>query len=418
MPSIDEKIKAQAQLVDTQLSQLPELPNDNVQHVVRQCLHEFSNGVRRILEGGPASNDFLSDWTQLSLDFSETIQLMKPMFVITDPSDSTLPEVISLDDDSDDSSSKMSSPRPQMAKRPIENPSTPQAKRQSLDPRSGSSAAPNFLRPKHDDDSPMRSRRPNNGKKSTLFDQYHSAGKNFLTIAEVRAVISKHRRPGHPGIVTDAAREQICLLSVSPWNGPLETLSDATFQMLKSAIMKVIDGTIGHYRQTDLYRLSKRRILDFLGKHYADQRRSLDALYELERYKLFTLNEPAFLRYQEEELKILQAKRRNKRVHCYVQKQAHLSKKPLSDAARLQQEKSVTDDELGPDPFKLEIETAAYVRGYYRTAGYRFADCLCQSILGNLLRTIQKEIPSLLENYFQLNTGDGKLLSLKYLLLR
>jgi hypothetical protein len=124
------------------------------------------------------------------------------------------------------------------------------------------------------------------------------------------------------------------------------------------------------------------------------------------------------LRYQEEELKILQAKRRDKRVHCYVQKQAHLSKKPLSDAARLQQEKSVTDDELGPDPFKLEIETAAYVRGYYKTAGYRFADCLCQSILGNLLRTIQKEIPSLLENYFQLNTGDGKLLSLKYLLLR
>ena len=407
MPSIDEKIKAQAELVDSQLAHLPELPNENVQHVVRQCLQSFSNGVQRLLEGGQASNEFLSEWTQLSLDFAEVIQLMKPKFVITDASDSALPEVISLDDDSDNSS-RISSPRSQVPKRQMENPSTPVAKRQTLDPRSGSFAAPGFLRSKNEGDNPVEFRRPSNGKKSTPFDKYQSAGKRFMTIAEVRTIISKHRRPGHPGIVTDSAREEICLMSLWPWDGPLQVLSDVTFQKLRSAVLRVMDRTLGHYRQTDLFRLARRKILESLGQHQADQRRSLNALYALETYKLFTLNEPAFLKYQQEELKILQAKRREIRVSCYVKKQAALSKKALSDVSRLQLEKSVTDDELGPDPFKLEIETAAYVRGYYRTAGYRFSDNLCQSILGNLLKNIQKEIPFLLETHFELNRGDSK----------
>src|ERR1700710_211959 len=101
MPSIDQKIKAQAELVDDSLRHLPDLPSQNVQHVVRQCLQEFSNGVRSLLEGGTNSNAFLSEWSTLSTDFGQVIQKMKPMFNITDSSDQALPEVINLDDDSD-----------------------------------------------------------------------------------------------------------------------------------------------------------------------------------------------------------------------------------------------------------------------------------------------------------------------------
>jgi hypothetical protein len=333
------------------------------------------------------------------------------MFVITDASDSTLPEVISLDDDSD-VSSQVSSSQFQMLKRPMENPSTPSAKRQGLDPRSGNynSAAttPSFVRTKHEDGSPGQPRRPSNGAKSNLFDKYKSAGKRFMTISEVKTIINQHRRPGHPGIVTPAAREEICMTSLWAWNGPLKALSDATYSMLRTAVLRILERTLGRYKQTDLFRQSKRKVLDFLAQHHAEQRRSLDAFYELETYKLFTLNESAFLKYQEEELRILQAKRRVARVRCFIQRHAYLTKKTLSDAAKQQMEKSITDDELGPDPFKLEIETAAYVRGYYRTAGYRFSDNLCQNIQGNLLKTVHKDIAFLLENHFGLNTGDGR----------
>jgi hypothetical protein len=229
-----------------------------------------------------------------------------------------------------------------------------------------------------------------------------------MTIAEVQGVIWKHRRPGHPGIVTDAAREEICLTSIWPWDGPLRTLADTTFSLLRSAILRVMERTLGSYKSTDLFRISKRKILEFLAQHQAEQLQALDAFYELERYKLFTLNEAAFLEYQAEELKILQDVRRERRVRCYVQKQAQLAKKSLTEASRLQMERAVTDDRLGPDPFRLEIETAAYVRGYYKIAGLRFSENLCQGILGNLFRRVHKEIPFLLENYLELNTGDSK----------
>lgn len=407
MPTIDEKIKAQAQLVDAKLSRLPELPLHNVQHVVRQCLQAFANEVQKVLEGGAATDGFLSGWTKLFAEFADAIQIMKPMFVYTDPSDMAAPEIINLDDDSDDGSSRRSSvPPPPSLKRGMEDSFSPQPKRQNVDmhPRQGTPQT--FVRPKNEEGSPGQPRRLK-GKQPTVFDKYHGAGKKFMTIAEVRGIIAKHRRPGNPAIITDAAREEICLASIWPWNGPLATLSDATFQGLKSAILAVLERKMGHFKQTDLFRKSRRKILDFLAQHQAEQRQALDAFYELENYKAFTLNNVAFERFQTEELKILQAKRRERRVQCYVQKQAFLSKKPLTEASRAHLEKSATDDELGPDPFRLEIETAAYVRGYYKTAGYRFAENLCQSIQGNLLRKIQTEIPFLLENFHGLNSGDG-----------
>ena len=81
--------------------------------------------------------------------------------------------------------------------------------------------------------------------------------------------------------------------------------------------------------------------------------------------------------------------------------------KNMSDKEKLKLEKDITDSALGPDPFSLEIETAAYVRGYYRTAGHRFADNVCQTIVGNLFRGIQEQIALHLEDQLGLNHGDG-----------
>jgi hypothetical protein len=40
----------------------------------------------------------------------------------------------------------------------------------------------------------------------------------------------------------------------------------------------------------------------------------------------------------------------------------------------------IGDEQLGPDPFKLELEVAAYIRGYYMTAGLHFVDSVCLSV--------------------------------------
>ena len=421
MPSIDEKIRRQAEFVDTQLLNLPEPPFENAQHVVRSCLQEFSNGVVNLLDGGSSSNGFLSRWTQLSEDFAGTIQKIKPMFVFKDPSDNRVPELFVIDDESSSEmggSSRMPSPQ---LKRQHDDPFITPNKRHLNDGSFGrsSSTTPSgsFTRPKQegpfDTATPPSHMRPppqpRRGRE-TPFDSFLNSGKKFMTIAEVRDTIASHRQPGHPGNVPAAAREEICLLAVALWRPPLEKLADETFSMLRTAVLGVLRSqrTLGKYQQTELFRKSERHILKFLGDHQNKQRIVLQGFYNLESYKLFTVNNEAFMRYKAEELQLLQSKRREHRVRCHVNKMAFLNKKTISDAQRPAAEKAVTDEQLGPDPFALEIDTAAFVRGYYRTAGSRFADNLCQSLVGNLFKNIKEEIKFLLEKHLELDTGDCK----------
>lgn len=428
MPNVNEKIKAQAKEVDDALNALPELPNNNVQHVVRAHLQQFSNGVQRQLEGGATSNDLLSSWSQLSTHFRDAIQTMKPMFVYTDPSDLALPEVINLDDDTDD---ERHTPSPESRKRPLHDPMTPQPHARTKvrhDSDVSSNRDQTTPRPHSFQQSiPRTKQEGNNGftspiyiaqrriaqpqsriEKKTPFDEFLGAGRSFMTIAEVREIISKHKRPGLPDHINDSAKEEICLLAVDPWNKPLKTFADHTFKSLREAIIGVLHRLLGKYKQTQLYKISEHHIKEFLDELEVDQRDSLDALYKLETFKLFTINNQAFEVYKAEELKVLEGARRKRRVRCHVMKQAQLQNKTLSDMTRITEEKKVTDDQLGPDPFRNEIQLAAYVRGYYRVAGLRFADNICQNIQGNLFRKVHAEILGLLEGCLELNEGDGK----------
>ena len=421
MPNIDAKIKAQAQEVDIALSALPELPGHNVQHVVRAHLQEFSNGVRKLFEGG---RGLLSSWSQLSIEFRDALQMMKPMFTYSDPSDfniSAFPsEPILIDDDSDNEPM----PPPSGIKRSGASFATPQAKRPQtfngspipLNLASSSRSGAGVQAPKHEGSSSQGSpppfllrRIPQGEEKNTVFDIFLGAGKNFMTIDQIRKVIRMHELPGHPDHIDDRAKEDICLRTVRPWSGPLECLAQHTFIMLQEAIIAVLDRKLGHYKQTQLYRASKQHVIEFLAQHKVEQRQRLREFYDLETYTMFTINHSAFEIYKAEELKILLEKRRERRVRCYVIKQAQMAKKLHTVESRAKAEKAVTDDQLRRDPFHNEIELAAYVRGYYKTASLRFADNLCQNIRGNIFAKVQKEILGLLEDRFQLNEGnDGK----------
>ena len=359
-----------------------------------------------------SEKNFLSSWSELSVDFADAIQKMKPMFTIVDPSDTAMPEVINLDSDDDSStiSSLTNSTRKHAAPLGF---STPPSK--LLRTANGAVATPGSsqVRPKDEEGTPTGAGRPlarrKPGVKKTVFDEYAHAGKHFMRISDVREIISRHRRPGHPDNVPDAAREEICVLTTSLWRQPMDKLRDVTFVTLRRAVDRELEVTLRKYRQTDLYRESKRHAHEFLDRYQEEERESLEKIYDLESYKLFTLNNEVFLRYKAEELEILRAARRKHRVRCHVKKRAHLNKKTLNEKDRETQEKTITDEQLGLDPFSLEIDTAAYVRGYYKTAANRFSDNVCLNILGTLFRKVQANIPQMLESALGLNIGDGEL---------
>lgn len=439
LPRINEKVIAQTRLVDEQLSRLPDLQNANAQHVVRERLARFSDGVRRLLEGGATSNRFLSSWSELSNDFRDAILDMKPRFIYKDPSDESAPEVISLDDESEDGSlSTRGSPPPDIARRRLDfgalSTQTPHSvqtpKRMRMpDPDTPASrnltAAQFAMRPsppaRREDDagsvgsgisSPDQRRSFQKPAKKNVFAPHLGAGKKFMSIAQIRELILLHKRPGLPDHVDDAVKEQVCLLSVTPWNGPLQTLADHTFTSLRRSIGEVLQYALEGYHGADIYKHSKRYIGEFLDSHENNQRSILDNLYNLETYKLFTINNPAFMSYKAEELVILEEPRRKWRAHCYVQKHQKIPGKTLSQEERVKKERAVTADQLGPDPFHNEIQLAAFVRGYYKTAGLRFADVTCQHIQANLFRKVHKDIGYLLERILELDNGNGEYLPL------
>lgn len=406
MPNIDAKIKAQANEVEDALNALPELPGVNVQHVVRSHLQEFSGGVRKLFEGGPG---LLSSWSQLSNDFRDTIQAMKPEFDYTDPSDMDMPESFVPDPDPE-VEFLQEVPRSGSKRPPPQGMETPQQKKSKT--FQDSPIQMNGMRaPKQERNSDRGSPSPVLRRTQSPFDIFLGAGKGFMSIAQIRQVIQEYQLPGHPDHVDDNAKEDICMRSVQPWNGPLESFTQHTFRMLKAAILSILDKTLGHYKQTQLYRASRQYIIDFLAQHEVEQRQKLQDIYKLETYKMFTINNSVFMTYKGQEFSKLGSERRKWLAHCYVEKQAKMANKILTGKARADEESKVTNEQLklGRDPFRNEIELAGYVRGYYKIAGFRFAENVCHNIQGNIFRDVHKGITRLLEHSFELDDGDGKL---------
>lgn len=403
MPDIENKIKAQTDLVDEKLRLLPELPDQNVQHVVLHCLAEFSHEVRLLIEG-VSSNDFLSEWSSLSMEFGQAIQKLKPTFVIQDASDKKSMEVINLDSDTESVVSMQSVSK----KRPGEF-TPPNRKR----PHLNNSPVPvnrglfSATKAKKEGTSPglnvnYQNASPRRHVTRNIFEAYTDANQRFKSVKQIRAVISKHRRPGHPDNVTDAARQELCLESLRAWEAPLNVLANTIFSKLRLAVLGALKKSLGKYRQTDLYKRSKYYIEEFLELHRKDQVTRSTSFLDLELYQLFTINDGAFCQYKNEELKMLTDHRRKIRAKCFAEG------KP-NDLVRIaNNQKAVKDEQLGPDPFAQEIDLAAYVRGYYRTAGARFADNICQNIQGMLFRKVSQEITLLLEGQLKINQGDSK----------
>ncbi|RDW75287.1 hypothetical protein BP6252_06429 [Coleophoma cylindrospora] len=419
IPDITKKIEKESENIETALSDLPNTLNSNVQHIVRKVLGDFSNRVTRIFEKD-SEFVFLHEWSSLTKDFRETILALKPKINFTHASDA-FPEVIHIIDDSDDEDTAEASPvamRPQ--KRANENDTTPAPNKR---PRYNVTPTPSTLNGHAIPNTPLRvpkqeenlqvpftqrrrimpAREPNRLLQS-VFAEFiqQNPGQNFASIGDIRDRIEQSRFPGQPDNVSYRVKEEYCLQSVYYWERPMETLMTTAFSSLRKKIHEVLKEALKGYNETELYRRSRDALDDFLDKHEASQREKIQQIFELESDMVYTINEPAFNINKARELAILQKARRERRARMWVDKE-NANKKALTKEQMTQAIKRVTDEQLGIDPFKEEMDLAGYLRGYYVTAGLRFADNVCQNIQGNLFNKIKGSIRDLLEGLLDLN---------------
>ncbi|KAH8816037.1 P-loop containing nucleoside triphosphate hydrolase protein, partial [Xylogone sp. PMI_703] len=420
IPDATQKIAEKINEVEGQLSLLPAPLVDNVQHIVRRKLFEFSSSIQRLLDG--SSQDyggrFQSDWNTLCIQFRDAVTQMRPGCVCSHPSDLEF-EIINLDDDEDDidagrRDSLNTSPNKRQSDADTPNSASKRARtndagipmRSSATPGPGA-AVKNENRGQYTSPPPLY-RRPQSSVINPFDKPYLRSGKGAMSLADIRACIARHSRTGAPTVVNLKVMEEYSIQSVHSWDKPLETLIDHTLLMLRAHVSDILQRTLGQYRETDLYKSSEQFIRELIDEEEREQRADLREFYETECHQLFTINDEVHELYKAKELNVLMSQRRIRRVQCEVDKRIRLGKKLLTDEAKEAEKKKITDSELGPDPFQREIDTAAYIRGYYALATVRFTDSVCANINARMFKRIHRKIAYFLEAKLGLDEGNEK----------
>jgi hypothetical protein len=378
---------------------------------------------------------FQSDWTNLSNQFRDLILHIKPTVTVSHPSDHISPDVIELSSDNDDDEP----PIPRNRKRAAPDEDQLQVPRRNI--RAGSAASsprtpqnqsryysPEAINPKRESGqmnpppapSPQfrRSRSSDNPLWDTPFANYAHLGKKFTNLDEIRKAIANHVRPGLPGLFSIKTHNELCLMAVESWRAPLDVFLTQIFSKVRKQLQLILHKHLGKYEQTELFRTAKKQLDKFIDAHIMGQRVLANDIFEMERYKSFTVNRAAMNDIEAKEYQKLKAARRNSQAKAYVLFEQRFDPKkkfPLDlqpeEKNRLMQKRinEVKDEKLAKDDFDLELRVASYVRAYYLVAGMRFVDNICVSVYCKFFRDIRESIFMHLEEKLDIDkASDGK----------
>ncbi|KAM0131014.1 hypothetical protein ACHAO1_007607 [Botrytis cinerea] len=402
IPKIQKKLSAHRAKIDENLRKLPELPSQNVQLEVQRLLHNFSQEVKRLMTSEHTETSFHGDWTKLSCQFHDLLIHIKPLIGCSHKSDTQKIPVINLDKSDDDEETTF-----------VDVPDTSGRRRRFQDISSDVVPQPTF---KAENSTPetsrprpiLNARGPSNPFRGTVFEKYTELGRNFANIGEIQNRM-QNSSYGLPDVVDPRIHRFYCQKAVSRWKGPYQAVLHAAMSLLRSSVQSILEKHLGIYRQTFLFKKSTETIREWLDKLCAQQLQTLEDIYQTESFAPFTLNEKGINENKKTELEKLQQSRHKNRASCFVDKQLATNPKkikaekftPEYHNARKVLVSQVTPEQLGRDEFAVQIDVAAYVRGYYIVAANRFADSVCLSLKNRLFRHVHEEV----ENYIETQLG-------------
>ena len=305
---------------------------------------EFDLG--RHFDGGFQDCPFQREWHNISVDFREIMEGLYPLVTVNaaqppsrkaqssttfgerlgtpTPTRNTAP--ISIDSDSDREEPLKTSPvsRPGIAqKRPHPSAqSTPRkVARMSVTPRS-------------------RTDKP---------------GRKRFELDEIRTIRQDHY-VGLPGEIDPKATERMIQLSMAHWEDPVDQYISRTGELCQSMIYQRVLSVFGHRQNTQFYNELMDVCHNFLTNAINDQRKIVKQILSWELVKPKTLNEVAIEVAKEKAIEYLQKKRRDCLAKAWVDQEEERTGKQTTGAARMEKTAKVTDGQLGPDPYCLEIK--------------------------------------------------------------
>ncbi|TGO69801.1 hypothetical protein BELL_0755g00020 [Botrytis elliptica] len=398
IPQIQKKLKAYRATIDEGLRKLPELPSQNVQLEVQRLLHNFSQEVKRLVTSEHTETNFHGDWTKLSRQFHDLLIHIKPLIGCSHKSDKQKIPVISLDESDDEEPAFVDAPDTSGRRRRFQDVSS------NVDPPptfKAENSTPERPRPRPI----LNAKGPSNPFRGTVFQEYVGLGRNFATIGDIQDKM-QNSSYGLPKVVDPRIHRFYCQKAVSRWKEPYVAVLYAAMKILRLSVQGILEKHLGIYRQTFLFKRSMTAIHEWLDKLQEQQLQTLEDIYQTENFAPFTLMEDGINENKKTELEKLQQSRHKHRANCFVDKQLAMNIKkikaekstPEYHKARQILVSQVTPEQLGRDDFDVQIDVAAYVRGYYIVAANRFADSVCLSLNNRLFRHVHEQVENYLEN--------------------
>ena len=371
---------------------------------------KFEKELQKHLDGGTKDYTFPKQWNDLALKFRKDLEDSRPVLLLPNPHrnrqelrESPLHSMqgtptprsgahrttapIMIDSDDDDRSNDMDAQR-SGSKRPCPSAQCTPIKLQRVN-----GTGPAF-----------------NGASR----RYQS--KSF-TLIEVRSIIQDAYIGGIPAQSHPRAIEEMIQSSMAHWDKPLEAFLNSTRVLLETMVFDQVSVVFGH-RQGTRYLDSIIELCGSFFKEAFEQYRQI-ALRVLawELSKPRTFNEEAMSIARDKALKMLQLVRRESRANEVIDDQEMKSGKATTGAARAEKITRISDTQLKPEVYGLEIHAISVsrfglylvdytecsnqtVKGYYECSYSRFVDIVCSSIHCELFGKCRNNLyPAMMEKF-------------------
>lgn len=385
LPSINERLLARMDEIDTELLAYPDPPANALNNVM-EALMSFRSTTERHVEGLGDEFEFRHVMNQTAMEFKKGLEALTPVLRLASPEQ----EVVDLL--SDDEVDEQGTPCPPSYPRP-------QAKKRKMGPESAT-GTPKVSTP----------RSTFKGKATPYRPAPQTVQKKSYLLAEIRETLEQRSRALVPGEMDPRAVDHLRSLCLRGWHQPLEAFLNDAGTLIGNKLQQLLEESYSKWINTDFFRNSRRIVSDFVERIISIQRNHAERALRLEQYKPYTMNDEFIKMVQDETLTQIRLARYKKRAIEHLIKHEASTRKdgtPISEEMykkRIETDAKLRND-VGPDPFALEVEVMAKIRAYYRLALLRFLDTVVQGFNFEVLEACKAELPQQLHAGLELDAA-------------
>lgn len=203
------------------------------------------------------------------------------------------------------------------------------------------------------------------------------------------------------------ADEELISKAMTNWKEPLQDFLDQVNNHVYSHVEQLVAQVFQDWNQTALFSVVQECISNYLQKvlfwHGDNATRFLDS----ELYKPLIFDEEILEYRRQKELETISSQRRTFRAKALLNYREAITGKQSVGPERLKKLKSLQEGELGPDPFKDQVETMARVRAYYTSAASIMVEAIAKMQNFEVFSRCQQEMGKALEDGLGIGGRDG-----------